>query len=126
MLLAAPERISIPNTSKFRLGDPPSTLPEVVEIDEAPHARTESPARLRLERQRFPEPVSPGAGSRVRVRLDEMNEEASEQIFGLVQFRLAHVLDLIGDIFEVEFVRQVAASVAARRRKASACCCAQA
>jgi hypothetical protein len=38
-----------------------------------------------------------------------MNEELSEQVLGLVQLGLAHVLNLFGDVFEVKLVRQVSA-----------------
>ena len=54
-------------------------------------------------------PVSPRRRVRRGGELQDVDEEKLEEALHATQFGATHVLDLLGDVFQVEFVRQVSA-----------------
>jgi hypothetical protein len=70
-----------------------------------------------VERGDLGAPVLRGRRLRVGGELDEVNEDHADEALGGAPLRVAHVLDLLGDVLQVELVGQVAP---ARREAAQA------
>jgi hypothetical protein len=92
-----------------RSPNPPDGLPpQLVEIESLPHRRRETAPDGSLPVDDLSPPVMHRIGLGLQREIDEVDEDLPKMAFHRMKFRTAHVLDLLGDVLEVEFVGEIA------------------